>query len=139
MGRPVVYECGKSKLSSFFSRRGRESMIEDLYSHSEILSPICLENQCDDDDDLLCGKFFKDKMEMNTKLRLHAVSQSFEFHTEYSDRTRYILSCVDEKCSWSFRAKSVKGSQSVIGVRMSCYRGIPITLQRRSPEYRSHG
>ncbi|XP_033142881.1 uncharacterized protein LOC117132524 [Brassica rapa] len=73
----------------------------------DILSP-----SCGDDDDLFCGKFFKDKKEMSTKLRLHAVSKSFEFHTEYSDKTRYVLSCVDERCSWSFRAKSVKGSQS---------------------------
>ena len=87
-------------------------MGEDSHSHSDILSPICLTNQCDDDDDLFCGKFFKDKKEMSRKLRLHAVSKSFEFHTEYSDKTRYVLSCVDERCSWSFRAKSVKGSQS---------------------------
>jgi len=110
----VVYGSGKSKLTSFSSRRGRESMGEDSHSHSDILSPVCLTNQCDDDDDLFCGKFFKDKKEMSKKLRLHAVSQSFEFHTEYSDRTSYILSSVDEKCSWSFCAKSVKGSQSFV-------------------------
>ncbi|CAN6882563.1 unnamed protein product, partial [Brassica oleracea var. botrytis] len=59
----VVYGSGKLKLTSFSSRRGRESMGEDSHSHSDILSPICLTNQCDDDDDLFCGKFFKDKKE----------------------------------------------------------------------------
>ncbi|CAN6905213.1 unnamed protein product, partial [Brassica oleracea] len=38
----VVYGSRKSKLTSFSSRRGRESMGEDSHSHSDILSPICL-------------------------------------------------------------------------------------------------
>ncbi|WZY94834.1 hypothetical protein YC2023_067163 [Brassica napus] len=54
----AVYGSGKSKLPSFSSRRGRESMGEDILSPS-----------CGDDDDLFCGKFFKDKNEMSTKLR----------------------------------------------------------------------
>lgn len=111
---PDVYGSEKSKLSSFSSRRGRESMREDSHSHSEILSPICFANQRDDDNDLFCGKFFKDKKEMSTKLKLHAVSQGFEFSTQYSDKQRYILKCVDEKCSWDFRAKSVKESESFV-------------------------
>ena len=101
----VVYGSGKSKLTSFSSRRGRKSMGEDSHSHSDILSPICLTNQCDDDDDLFCGKFFKDKKKMSTKLRLHAVSKSFEFHTEYSDKTRYILRCMDEKMQLEFSCR----------------------------------
>ncbi|KAL0701536.1 hypothetical protein Bca4012_057658 [Brassica carinata] len=103
----VVYGSEKSKLSAFSSRCGRESMREDSHSHSEILSPICLANQREDDDDLFCGKFFKDKKETSTKLKLHAVNQSFEFRTDYLDTKRYVLSCVDERCSWNFRAKSV--------------------------------
>ncbi|KAL0713563.1 hypothetical protein Bca4012_020541 [Brassica carinata] len=51
---------------------------------------------------------------MSTKLKFHAVNQSFEFRTEYSDTKRYVLNCVDERCSWNFRAKSVKGSQSFV-------------------------
>ncbi|KAL0702481.1 hypothetical protein Bca4012_058603 [Brassica carinata] len=111
---PDVYESEKSKLSSFSSKRGRESMREDSHSHSEILSPICFANQRDDDNDLFCGQFFKDKKEMSTKLKLHAVTQGFEFSTQYSDKQRYILKCVDEKCSWDFRAKSVKESESFV-------------------------
>ncbi|KAL0742612.1 hypothetical protein Bca4012_084125 [Brassica carinata] len=110
----VVYGSKKSKLPAFSSRCRRESMREDSHSHSEIMSPICLANQCEDDDDLFCGKFFKDKKEMSRKLMLHAVSQSFEFSTIYSDTKCYVLSCVGERCSWSFRAKSVKGSQSFV-------------------------
>ncbi|CAN6847761.1 unnamed protein product, partial [Brassica oleracea] len=36
----VVFGSGKSKLTSFSSRHGRESMGEDSHSHSDILSPI---------------------------------------------------------------------------------------------------
>ena len=73
-------------------------MGENSHSYSEILPPICFTNQCDDDD-LVRKKFFKDKMEMSTKLSLLTVGQSFEFRTKYLVREHYILSCVDKRCS----------------------------------------
>lgn len=67
-----------------------------------------------DVDFLYCGKLFKDKKEMGRQIRMYAVKNSFEFHTIKSDLTRYVLHCVDEKCSWRLRATKVNASESFV-------------------------
>ncbi|KAG7559351.1 Zinc finger PMZ-type [Arabidopsis thaliana x Arabidopsis arenosa] len=63
---------------------------------------------------LYCGKLFKDKKEMGRQMQLFAMENNFEFRTKKSDSTRYILRCIDEKCSWRLRATRVKASYSFI-------------------------
>ncbi|XP_019097517.1 PREDICTED: uncharacterized protein LOC109131269 [Camelina sativa] len=67
-----------------------------------------------DVDSLFCGKLFKDKTEMRSQMRMYAVKHSFEFHTFKSDNKRYVLKCIDEKCSWRLLATKAKASDSFV-------------------------
>ncbi|XP_010513141.2 PREDICTED: uncharacterized protein LOC104789092 [Camelina sativa] len=59
-------------------------------------------------------QLFKDKTEMRSQMRMYAVKHSFEFHTFKSDNKRYVLKCIDEKCSWRLGATKAKASDSFV-------------------------
>ncbi|KAL1207798.1 hypothetical protein V5N11_013972 [Cardamine amara subsp. amara] len=45
------------------------------------------------------------------RLRKWALERKFEFKTLWSNKTRVILGCVDDKCSWRLRALVVPHSE----------------------------
>ncbi|CDY29150.1 BnaC09g15470D [Brassica napus] len=55
--------------SSNVFERGTKTHLETERNNIQRVDEVSA-NQCDDDDDLFCGKFFKDKKEMSTKLRI---------------------------------------------------------------------
>uniref|UniRef100_A0A1J3IMA2 Transposase MuDR plant domain-containing protein n=1 Tax=Noccaea caerulescens TaxID=107243 RepID=A0A1J3IMA2_NOCCA len=61
-------------------------------------------------DDIHVNKCFKNKQELMFKMRRWALKWKFEFRTRWSDKSRVMLGCVDDKCSWKMRATRIDSS-----------------------------
>ncbi|CAH2080062.1 unnamed protein product [Thlaspi arvense] len=65
--------------------------------------------------DLHVNQYSKNKEELMQKMRKYVLDRKFEFRTRYSDKSRAILRCVDEKCSWMMRATKLGDSDFFCG------------------------
>ena len=50
------------------------------------------------------NSYFKNKGELMLKMKKWALEWKFEYKIVYSSKSRVIMRCVDENCSWRMRA-----------------------------------
>ncbi|CAH8349596.1 unnamed protein product [Eruca vesicaria subsp. sativa] len=70
-----------------------------------------------DSDGLHVNQRFKNKQELMLKMRKWALEWKFEFRSLYSDKSRVVLVCVDDKCTWRMRATKINSSSDVFVVK----------------------
>ncbi|XP_019095110.1 PREDICTED: uncharacterized protein LOC104757102 [Camelina sativa] len=71
-------------------------------------------------DDIYVNRYFKNKEELMLKMRKWALEWKFEFRSLWSNKTRVILGCVHDKCSWKMRATRVLSSEFFV-VKKYCH------------------
>jgi hypothetical protein len=96
---------------------------------------ISSDNGRNDGSDLMVGKHFDSKEDLNTKLNLVAINGKFEIKVKKSTRTLKEVVCVDEpNCLWRVRATKMPGSNFFV-IRQ--YNGIhTCSLMNRSINHR---
>ncbi|CAA7021357.1 unnamed protein product [Microthlaspi erraticum] len=98
--------------------RSVESDMSDSAAQNKEIQPLLLNAAPDltpvlngvTDDDIHVNKYFKNKQELMLKMRARALNGKFVFRTRWSDKSRVMLGCVDEKCSWKMRATRIDSS-----------------------------
>ncbi|KAG7588426.1 Zinc finger SWIM-type [Arabidopsis suecica] len=110
---PTYHVMNEMRFDSTIPERLRTET-ESFSNISEGSAPVGGSTICASSNTLYCGKLFKDKKEMGRQMQLFAMENNFEFRTKKSDSIRYILCCIDEKCSWWLCATRVKASDSFI-------------------------
>ncbi|XP_024008405.1 uncharacterized protein LOC112084075 [Eutrema salsugineum] len=61
-------------------------------------------------DNLHVNKHFKNKQELMFKMRKWALEWKFEFKSLWSNKSRVVLGCVNDKCTWRMRATKLDSS-----------------------------
>ncbi|KAL5572822.1 hypothetical protein UlMin_022419 [Ulmus minor] len=60
-----------------------------------------------DESDLHEGKYFNTKKDLKRKLSDIAMKGNFEFRTRKSNRSLWVIECIDPNCSWRLRASKI--------------------------------
>ncbi|XP_010468295.2 PREDICTED: uncharacterized protein LOC104748331 [Camelina sativa] len=103
------------------AEKGIGSFLENLVPAPD-LSPISMvgSHSTRGADDIYVDRYFKNKEELMFKMRNWALEWRFEFRVRWSNKTRVILGCVDDKCSWQLRATRLKSSEFFV-VKKYCH------------------
>ncbi|KAI5341663.1 hypothetical protein L3X38_009538 [Prunus dulcis] len=68
---------------------------------------------CNASGDIIVGQVYETKEDIKTKLGIDAMTKNYEFKVKRSNKERFEVSCVDDRCMWKLRAS--KASSSLIG------------------------
>lgn len=58
-------------------------------------------------DGIAKNRIYQTKELLKTSIALYAIQNRFQFKVYRSDRKEYVLKCLDDKCTWSFRASRI--------------------------------
>ena len=72
-----------------------------------VLTIEALDSTFRDGSDLHKGKYFNTKKDLKRKLSDIAMKGNFEFRTRKSNRSLWVIECIDPNCSWSLRGSKI--------------------------------
>ncbi|CAL9025821.1 unnamed protein product, partial [Prunus brigantina] len=69
---------------------------------------------CNASGDIIVGQVYETKEDIKTKLGIDAMKKNYEFKVKRSNKERFEVSCVDDRCMWKLRASKVRKSSYVM-------------------------